>query len=733
MSFVSTGNKTVGSDGPAITTPPIVGENNGVSSGAAVASVTDAAEQMAEQAVELLFGELPEPSGLVKAAVAAAQAAAVAAGISDIAGAAQDVMSSLISGPGVHNVTVSGSAVPPQMLLFASLNGSETLGALFTYVVQLKTPDTLNLGYVSPAANLPLKPMVGKDLCVNIELDGGGKRHISGLVTAARVVGHEGRSVTYELRMEPWVKLLTHTSDYKAFQNKTVVDILDEVLAEYPYPVEKRLVESYPVRTWQVQYGETDFDFLQRLMQEWGIYWWFEHSEDSHTLVLADAISAHKACPDSPLVEWHQEGLKLDKEFIHTITANESLRTGQWVLDDFDFTKPRSLLANTVANPRETGHATYEHYEWPGDYFDKSEGEMLTRIRMEAQRSPGSRVLGGGNIRTLMTGYTFTLMNHPTAELNQEYLLAQTTLFVQDNAQHSGQDQHFTFSTSFELHPTREVYRPQRTISKPHTKGPQSAIVTGPAGQEIWTDQYGRVKVQFGWDRYGKRDENSSCWIRVSYPWAGKGFGMIQIPRIGQEVLVDFKNGDPDLPIIVGRTYNQDTMPPWGLPGAATQSGIYSHSLYGGPTNGNMLRFDDKTGAEEVKFHAEKDLNTPVKNNETHTVMVDRTKTIIKNETNSIGEDRNTTVTKNDGLSVKLAQTINIGTTYRLDVGDQFTLRCGNAALVLHKDGSIEFCGKQLMLHTSDVMQLIGKGIDMNPDGGTAVTADDIAPLPTSE
>ncbi|HAC6296461.1 TPA_asm: type VI secretion system tip protein VgrG [Salmonella enterica subsp. enterica serovar Typhimurium] len=729
MSFVSTNNKS-GMGGLTTTTPPITGESGGVTADSVAGSVADAAESAVEQAAGSLFGALPAPSGLVKAAVAAAQAAAAA-------GMAQDAVSAIVSavagGPGAHNVTVSGSAVPPGALLFASLDGGETLSELFSYVVQLKTPDTLNLGYVSPAANLPLKPMVGKDLCVNIELDGGGKRHISGLVTAARVVGHEGRSVTYELRMEPWVKLLTHTSDYKAFQNKTVVDILDEVLAEYPYPVEKRLVESYPVRTWQVQYGETDFDFLQRLMQEWGIYWWFEHSEDSHTLVLADAISAHKACPDSPLVEWHQEGLKLDKEFIHTITANESLRTGQWVLDDFDFTKPRSLLANTVANPRETGHATYEHYEWPGDYFDKSEGEMLTRIRMEAQRSPGSRVLGGGNIRTLMTGYTFTLENYPTAEVNQEYLLMQTLLFVQDNAQHSGQDQHFTFSTRFELHPTREVFRPQRTVSKPHTKGPQSAIVTGPAGQEIWTDQYGRVKVQFGWDRYGKMDENSTCWIRVSYPWAGKGFGMIQIPRIGQEVLVDFKNGDPDLPIIVGRTYNQDTMPPWGLPGMASQSGIFSHSLYGGPTNGNMLRFDDKTGAEEVKFHAEKDLNTTVKNNETHTVMVDRTKTIIKNETNSIGEDRNTTVTKNDGLSVKLAQTINIGTTYRLDVGDQFTLRCGNAALVLHKDGSIEFCGKQLMLHTSDVMQLIGKGIDMNPDGGTAVTADDIAPLLTSE
>ncbi|WP_312771084.1 type VI secretion system tip protein TssI/VgrG, partial [Escherichia coli] len=157
-------------------------------------------------------------------------------------------------------------------------------------------------------------------------------------------------------------------------------------------------------------------------------------------------------------------------------------------------------------------------------------------------------------------------------------------------AQHSGQEQHFSYSTIFELHPTSEFYRPQRTLSKTHTKGPQSAIVTGPAGQEIWTDKYGRVKVQFGWDRYGKNDENSSCWVRVSYPWAGKGFGGIQIPRMGQEVLVDFKNGDPDLPIIVGRTYNQDTMPPWGLPGAATQSGFYSHTIGGGPANANALR-----------------------------------------------------------------------------------------------------------------------------------------------
>jgi len=600
---------------------------------------------------------------------------------------ATDYPSGTLIGSGKHNVTLSGSAVPDGMLLFASLGGTETVGELFTYSIKSKTPDTLNIGYVSPAANLQLKSMVGKDLCVHIELDGGGKRYISGLVTAARVAGHQGRSVVYELRIEPWLKILTHTSDYKAFQNKNVVDILDEVLDEYPWPVEKRLVENYPTRTWQVQYGETDFDFIQRLMQEWGIYWWFEHSENSHTLVLADAINVHKTCADSPLVCYYQKGLKLDKEFIHTITANESLRSGQWVLNDFDFMKPRSLLKSTVANPRETGLAEYEHYEWPGDYFTKSEGEMLTRIRMEEQRSPGSRVQGSGNIRTLMTGFTFTLENYPTAEVNREYLLAQTTLFIQDNAQHSGQEQHFSYSTSFELHPTNEVYRPQRTLSKPHTKGPQSAIVTGPAGQEIWTDKYGRVKVQFGWDRYGKNDENSSCWIRVSYPWAGKGFGGIQIPRIGQEVLVDFKNGDPDLPIIVGRTYNQDTMPPWGLPGAATQSGFYSHTIGGGPTNANALRFEDKTGGEEVWLHAEKDQRIEVNNNESHWVGNNRLKVIDKTETAIIGEKRSLTVQTDDISLAGGDKTIQTVQNLRLAAGDSIILSCGETILQMTSDG----------------------------------------------
>ncbi|EFN7300245.1 type VI secretion system tip protein VgrG [Escherichia coli O8] len=645
--------------------------------------------------------------------------------------AATDYPSGALAGSGTHNVTLSGCAVPDGMLLFASLGGTETVGELFTYSIKLKTPDILNLDYVSPAANLQLKPMVGKDLCVNIELDGGGKRYISGLVTAARVVGHQGRSVVYELRLEPWLKTLTHTSDYKAFQNKNVVNILDEVLDEYPWPVEKRLVENYPTRAWQVQYGETDFDFIQRLMQEWGIYWWFEHNENSHTLVLADAINVHKACADSPLVCYYQKGLKLDKEFIHTITANESLRSGQWVLNDFDFMKPRSLLKSTVANPRETGLAEYEHYEWPGDYFTKSEGEMLTRIRMEEQRSPGSRVQGSGNIRTLMTGFTFTLENYPTAEVNREYLLVQTTLFIQDNAQHSGQEQHFSYSTSFELHPTSEVYRPQRTLSKPHTKGPQSAIVTGPAGQEIWTDKYGRVKVQFGWDRYGKNDENSSCWVRVSYPWAGKGFGMIQIPRIGQEVLVDFKNGDPDLPIIVGRTYNQDTMPPWGLPGAATQSGFYSHTIGGGPTNANALRFEDKPGGEEVWLHAEKDQRIEVNNNESHWVGNNRLKVIDKTETAIIGEKRSLTVQMDDTSLAGQNKTIQAVQNLRLAAGDSIILSCGKTILQMTSDGIFNITCKNFNITATENGKINTQSgqLDLNMNDRAA----DIPPPGTSE
>ncbi|PIT11060.1 type VI secretion protein Vgr [Snodgrassella alvi] len=690
----------------------------------------------ATQTIDAL-GNMGAPSPLMKAAQAAVDGAAAPMMniLNDMPADAQDIIDAIsgTSSGGTRTVNVSGSAVPAGMLTFASMSGQEALSELFNYTIRLKTPDKLNIGYYAPSSNFPLKSMVGKDLSIDIGLENGGNRYISGLVTAARVVGHQGRGVVYELRLEPWLELATRTSDYKIFQNKSVVDIIDEVLGDYPFEMEKRLTETYPKRNFQVQYGETDYDFLQRLMQEFGIYYFFEHSADNHKLILVDAIGSHKPCPDAPSVSFHQQGLKLDKEFIHTITAQESLRTGKWVLDDFDFQKPKAKLTSTVAKPRETGHPDYEHYEWPGDYFDKSEGEFLTKVRMEAQKSLGSRVYGSGNIRTMVTGCTFNLDNCPTVEANREYLIVETSFMIQDMGEHSSQGQHFEYNVNFELLPTSEVYRPQRTINKPHTHGPQSAIVTGPSGEEIWTDKYGRVKVQFLWDRYGQWDENSSCWIRVTQPWAGKGFGGMQIPRVGQEVIVDFKNGDPDLPIITGRVYNADTMPAWGLPANKTQSGMFSHSIGGGPNNANALRFEDKPGQEELWLHAEKDQRIEVNNDESHWVGNDRTKTIDHDEKINVGHDRTTLISNDCTRAVKVNDKVLIGgmkstsvsTEYVIAAGEKIRLSCGQTVLELHADGQFNItCAKfNITASQSGQINTLAGLLDLNIEGGKAEAA----------
>ena len=357
---------------------------------------------------------------------------------------------------------------------------------------------------------------------------------------------------------------------------------------------------------------------------------------------------------------------------------------------------------------------------------------------MEAQKSLGSRVYGGGTIRTLITGCTFNLENCPTVDANREYLIIDSSFMIQDNGEHSSQGQEFVYATSFELLPTSEVFRPQRTIEKPHTHGPQSAIITGPAGEEIWTDKYGRVKVQFLWDRYGKWDENSSCWIRVSQPWAGKGFGGIQIPRIGQEVIVDFKNGDPDLPIITGRVYNADTMPPWGLPGSKTQSGMFSHSIGGGPANANALRFEDKPGQEELWLHAEKDQRIEVNNDESHWIGNDRSKTIDHNETirvandrtASIGHDCSRAVKNDEQVTVGKNKTTMVGENLNITAGKSIRLSCGQTALELHADGNFHVTCENFNITAKQNGQINTTGgmLDLNMAGGGA-----LAPIKKNE
>ncbi|GHT95444.1 type VI secretion protein Vgr [Betaproteobacteria bacterium] len=608
-----------------------------------------------------------------------------------------------------HTVSVNCAAMPSPPLEFFEISGVETLSALYSYTILLKTPGDPGIPR-QVAANANYKQMVGKEFTVAIELTDLSKREISGLVTSARIIESNDQQSIYEVIIEPWLILATRTSDYKRFQEKTVVQIIDEVLADYNFPVEKRLSGSYPSLDYQVQYGETDFDFIQRLMEEWGIYWFFKHEGGMHKLVLIDNMAAHTSPPsaDYQTVIYNTDG-KIDEEHLSVFHAEENHRSGQWVVNDFDFKKPLADLKVIDPKPRNTGFPSQELYEWPGDYTDPGIGQQLALVRMYAEGVAGSIAHASGNVRGLPCGYTFTLAQNPTDKTNQQYLIVSSSMSLRDIGKTSGQsDYHCNVGVS--LLPTKKIFRPLRTVSKPRTRGPQTAIVVGPPGEEIYTDKYGRVKVQFHWDRYGKKDQDSSRWIRVTYPWAGDNFGGIHIPRIGQEVVVDFENGDPDRPIVVGKVYNALNMPPWGLPDNATQSGLLTRSSRGGgPDNANALRFEDKKGEEEVWLHAEKDMRTEVEHNESHTVDVDRNKTVGGNEDAHVVGKRTHKVDQDEEITVSQSQSTDVGLDLTLVAGESITFRCGASSIVMDKSGNITINGVQVTAIGSD-------RIDLNPD-----------------
>ncbi|HVL07821.1 MAG TPA: type VI secretion system tip protein TssI/VgrG [Burkholderiaceae bacterium] len=522
-----------------------------------------------------------------------------------------------------RTISVSSAAMPSLLaepaLEFKSLDGSEALGELFEYTVRLQTPDSPELTDFL-TANVPVKQLIGKEFCIRIELDGkgigattrigAGTREINGLVTSARFVQHENRRGIYEVVLRPWLVLATRTSDYKIFQNKTPLQIVDEVLTDYSFPTEKRVTHHYPQRVFQVQYGETDFEFITRLMQEFGLYYFFEHKDGAHKLVLVDDAGAHMKFGSEAYhtIHYYPPGHKIDEEYCHDFCSIENLESGRWVTDDFDFTQPRARLRQSSEMPRNTGNNAQEMYKWPGDYTDPGEGGDFARTRMEATGAPGSRGRGSGNLRAVVTGCTFSLANYPQDSANLEYLVIASTLRLHESAHASGQED-YVCHTDFQVQPAGNIFRSPQTQPKPGTMGPQTAIVAGPAGQEIWTDEYGRIKVSFHWNRYCTKDEHSSCWIRVSSPWAGTQFGGTHVPRIGQEVIVDFENGDPDRPIVIGRVYNRLNMPPRHLPEQKNLSGFRSRELSadgsGLATRGNHLELDDHPGKIQAQLKSD--------------------------------------------------------------------------------------------------------------------------------
>ena len=560
------------------------------------------------------------------------------------------------------------------VLQFRSLFGTEKISRLFEFRVKL----------ISPDATISAKDLLGKDMSIEIDLTsatlGAGQRYLSGQITEFTYAGREGDFFSYEAVLRPWLWHASRRSDFKIFQFKKVPQIIKEVLDEYGFVIEDRLTGSYREWDYVVQYGETDLKFVSRLMEEEGVYYYFEHSLGAHKLVLADDIGSHQSLPDGrdniSFYSSEQIVNVLDQDYVDGWRFAENIASGKYAAKDYDFKKPKAIL--DARQQHGAGHVEdhREIYDWPGGYTDLDDGENYARVRFEQQSSEREVARGEGVLRTIAPGYLFSLEKYPRADQNQEYLIESARYQFEENVRRSdggigdgkaareGIDTATTYHIGFDVVPKSIPYRSQRVTPKPQTTGPQTAIVTGPVGEEIYTDEYGRVKVQFHWDRYGKFDENSSVWIRVSQAWAGANYGTMHVPRIGQEVIVDFLNGDPDYPIITGRVYNALQMPPWDLPANKTQSGIKTHSTLGGaPGSGmaagagdcNALRFDDKKGAEQLWMHAQKDQLIEVENNEAKWVGNSRLKAVGVSETTTIG------VARTEIVGVMNSETIGTG------------------------------------------------------------------------
>ncbi|WP_295986941.1 type VI secretion system Vgr family protein [uncultured Variovorax sp.] len=494
-------------------------------------------------------------------------------------------------------------------LQFHRLTGREALSQLYDFDVEL----------LGSSNGIDAKTLLGKTATVAMHTESGGTRYLGGVVASFGLAGEDARQSFYRMKLRPWLWLATLRSDFRIFQDRTVPDIVADVLEGYGYSMEKRLTREY--RTWEycVQYGESDFSFVSRLCELEGIYYFFRHEGQRHVLVFADDVAAsHDALPGGDVLRFHPHekagmtgGGSWPSERIHEWKTSEEVHSGLHFTDDHDPLKPRADLAGRRELRAGHVHDGLERYEWPGGYSRYEDGEIYARIRAEEQSSASCLASGRCNVRDIAPGYTFHLANHPREDQNRKHLLTAVDFELKENVQATegadageGSVQRF----GFEAQPVSHSWRPPRVTPKPRTRGPQTAIVVGPKNEEIWVDQYGRVKVQFHWDRIGQRNESSSCWIRVSMAWAGETFGAAALPRVGHEVVVDFLNGDPDRPIVTGRVFNAENMPAWRLPDQKNLSGLRSRELSAGAaggSRGNHLVLDDQPGKIQAQLKSD--------------------------------------------------------------------------------------------------------------------------------
>ena len=540
-------------------------------------------------------------------------------------------------------------------LLLKSMVGYEELGRASRYDLELVTTDP----------DVDFSAVLGQTMTVKLERPDGSIREFTGHVTEFALAGGWGRKVLYRAVLRPWLELLSYHASCRIFQQKTVPDVVRQIFRDAGFSdFEDRLTSTY--RSWEylVQYRESDFSFVSRLLEQEGIYYYVKHSGGTHVVVLCDAQSAHEPVPGYEKIPYFPpEEQHRERDHINGWNLTRRIKPGAVAATDFNFTRPRASLLARRVEPDEDVGTSYEVFDYPGEYTELAQGDSDVRVRLEAFHADRELAEGAGDAAGLSVGALFQLDGFPRKDQDKEYLVVRATYQIQVNADESGSwGDGPAFRCQFAAIDSARPFRPARSTRKPIVEGPQTAIVVGPAGEEIYTDEYARVKVKFHWDRFSKGDENSSCWVRVSQLWAGTHFGGIHIPRIGQEVIVDFLEGDPDRPIITGRVYNFDNQPPYELPANMTQSGIKSHSTKGGTlANYNELRFEDKLGSELVYVQAEKDLETLVKKAERREVGVTRDTQIGTHDTLDVGENRSATIGAQDTETVGQNQAVAIG------------------------------------------------------------------------
>ena len=554
---------------------------------------------------------------------------------------------------------------------------------------RISTPFQCTLELAAENFDADPNDLLGHSMTVKIRHDDR-DQFFNGLVSRFWCLGKFGNYAHFHAELRPWFWFLKRNANCRIFQEASVTAIFEKVVKDTHGFIDFKdsLEETYKDREYCVQYRESDFNFLSRLLEEEGIFYYFEHEEKKHTLVLGDSESAYQDVEGESKIPYRPPGEAVDLEHVSQWHSRHEVRTGTYVLDDFDFTKPKVDLEQQSQVDRTHEQAKYEVYEYPGRYTETADGETLAKVRIQELQSHHRRLEGVADHRGFRSGHQFSLVEYPRESENGEYVLRGTEVEVESGEiEQMGQDRQNFFEVKFNAFPKEEPFRPARRTPKAVVRGPQTAIVVGKNGEEIWTDKYGRVKVQFHWDREGESDENSSCWIRVSQTWAGKNWGGVQIPRIGQEVIVDFLEGDPDRPLITGRVYNEDEMPPYDLPDHQTQSGVKSRSTKDGTAeNFNELRFEDKKDEEEIYFHAEKNFTRIVENDDvlkigfekmdpgdqTIEVYHDLVSTIGNHRTAEIqkGDDSTTVSQGNHSLGVSAGEsTVEAATKITLKVG----------------------------------------------------------------